>query len=440
MEILNFSKNLSNLRKERKITQENLANYLGVTKAAVSKWELNQSYPDITLLPIIASYFNISIDELLGYEPFMKDDEVKELYSKLIKEFSTEEFDIVYEKCIQYEKKYYTCYFLQFHLGLLYCNHAYLAFEEEKIMEVYIHATEVFKRIEENCKNANLAKEALSLKSYCNLIMGKCDDIIEDLKVVNQISMPTENILSKAYLTKGDKEKAIKILQISIFNNFMNSLQSMTDILYCYYDNNEKQDQYIQKIVKVIEILDLENEYPQVLLNIFASISMVYGTKGDKENCIIFLQKCVDLISNKKVFDLHENKNTMFDYLPEFLENMSIGNIVPRNESLIIDSFIESIKTHPAFAIIRDDIRYDNITYTLDIFSTYSGEKELLEIIENIGNHLIALRQNNSSIMYIQQKNCKILDDNKKGPVKKHAVIEYKFTCATGLEEEDANE
>ena len=77
MEILNFSKNLSNLRKERKITQENLANYLGVTKAAVSKWELNQSYPDITLLPIIASYFNISIDELLGYEPFMKDDEVK---------------------------------------------------------------------------------------------------------------------------------------------------------------------------------------------------------------------------------------------------------------------------------------------------------------------------------------------------------------------------
>ena len=101
MEILNFSKNLSNLRKERKITQENLANYLGVTKAAVSKWELNQSYPDITLLPIIASYFDISIDELLGYEPFMKDDEVKELYSKLIKEFSTEEFDIVYEKCIQ---------------------------------------------------------------------------------------------------------------------------------------------------------------------------------------------------------------------------------------------------------------------------------------------------------------------------------------------------
>ena len=42
MEILNFSKNLSNLRKERKITQESLANYLGVAKAAVSKSKLSR--------------------------------------------------------------------------------------------------------------------------------------------------------------------------------------------------------------------------------------------------------------------------------------------------------------------------------------------------------------------------------------------------------------
>ena len=48
------------------------------------------------------------------------------------------------------------------------------------------------------------------------------------------------------------------------------------------------------------------------------------------------------------------------------------------------------------------DIRYDTITFTLDIFSTYSGEKELLEIIENIGNHLIDLRLANDSIIFIK--------------------------------------
>ena len=229
------------------------------------------------------------------------------------------------------------------------------------MMAVYEHATEVFRRIELNCKNANLAKEALSLKSYCNLIMGKCDEIISDLKDINQVSMPIENILSKAYLIKGDKEKSSKILQISIFNNFINSLQSMTDIILCYDENNEKQERYIEKVVKIIDILDLKNEYPQVLLNTFVQISLIYGLKRDKENCIKFLQICVDLISKTKVFDLSENKNKLFDYLPEFIEDMRIGNIIPRDENLIVESFADLIKTHPAFEIIRYDIRYDNI-------------------------------------------------------------------------------
>lgn len=59
--------------------------------------------------------------------------------------------------------------------------------------------------------------------------------------------------------------------------------------------------------------------------------------------------------------NLSENKNKLFDYLPEFIEDMRIGNIIPRDENLIVESFADLIKTHPAFEIIRYDIRYDNI-------------------------------------------------------------------------------
>ena len=54
-------------RRERDLTQEELANILGVTKAAVSKWETAESYPDITMLPQIAQLFHITMDELFGY-------------------------------------------------------------------------------------------------------------------------------------------------------------------------------------------------------------------------------------------------------------------------------------------------------------------------------------------------------------------------------------
>ena len=54
------------LRKQNNITQEALAQQLGVTNQAVSKWESDQCCPDVTLLPKIADIFSISIDELFG--------------------------------------------------------------------------------------------------------------------------------------------------------------------------------------------------------------------------------------------------------------------------------------------------------------------------------------------------------------------------------------
>lgn len=61
-----FGKNLKELRRERNLTQENVADILGVSFQSVSKWERGESYPDITMLPVIASFFKVTVDELLG--------------------------------------------------------------------------------------------------------------------------------------------------------------------------------------------------------------------------------------------------------------------------------------------------------------------------------------------------------------------------------------
>ncbi len=66
---MNLGNNISERRKAKGMTQEELAVNLGVSPQAVSKWENNLSCPDISLLPSIAKIFGVSVDELLGVAP-----------------------------------------------------------------------------------------------------------------------------------------------------------------------------------------------------------------------------------------------------------------------------------------------------------------------------------------------------------------------------------
>jgi len=58
---------IKTLRKKDGRTQDDLAKALGITNQAVSRWEANKAYPDMEMIPAIANYFHVSIDELFGY-------------------------------------------------------------------------------------------------------------------------------------------------------------------------------------------------------------------------------------------------------------------------------------------------------------------------------------------------------------------------------------
>ena len=70
--------NIAALRRARGLTQEQLAAALGVSAPAVSKWERDSSYPDITLLCPLARALETSVDQLLQFHPTLSDQEIAE--------------------------------------------------------------------------------------------------------------------------------------------------------------------------------------------------------------------------------------------------------------------------------------------------------------------------------------------------------------------------
>ena len=59
----NFNERLKKLRKQKDLTQEQLAEYMGVSPQAVSRWETGATCPDISALPLLAALFNITVDQ-----------------------------------------------------------------------------------------------------------------------------------------------------------------------------------------------------------------------------------------------------------------------------------------------------------------------------------------------------------------------------------------
>lgn len=84
-------------RKEKNMTQEEMAKRLGVTAPAVNKWENGNSFPDITLLSPIARLLSISVDTLLSHQQELSDAEANRLVEEAYERLKTEPYDQVFQ-------------------------------------------------------------------------------------------------------------------------------------------------------------------------------------------------------------------------------------------------------------------------------------------------------------------------------------------------------
>lgn len=148
---ITFAENLKKLRRARDLTQDDLARFLGVTFQAVSKWERNEGYPDITMLPVIANYFEVTVDALLGNDIISKEERIEQYrkeYWKLNKHSTMDE-------AVDIAKKAYTEY--PFEWG---------------IIEIYILSlTRGFSRFPDE-------ETLIELRRLCDFVMEKCPDSV----------------------------------------------------------------------------------------------------------------------------------------------------------------------------------------------------------------------------------------------------------------------
>ncbi len=362
-------------RRQKGITQEELANHLGVSKPAVSKWESGQSYPDILLLPELAAYFNISVDELIGYEPQMTKEEIRKLYYRLAEAFTKEPFDKVLAECEEYLKKYFSCWELQHQLGLLLMNHVSLAKDAEKSSEIITKALEIFKRLEKSAEDVNLAKQSVLLQAVCYLSLQQPTQAIDILENQQGTFLQPEGILVKAYQMKGDTDKALEYLQGYVYMNLMSILGAAPDFFKLYAGNVEKTQLFYRIYSGLCELFDVEKLHPSIQMQLELAASFTFAAQGNKEMTLSSLEHSIELMCRIYKGKILLKGNDIFDVLERYFADIDIEAAAPRSSEAIWFDLKNLIVQNPVFDLIKEEERFQHIIRRLESESLFISQK-----------------------------------------------------------------
>ncbi|MDO5336338.1 MAG: helix-turn-helix transcriptional regulator [Eubacteriales bacterium] len=364
MNKLRIAENIIRLRHDRKITQEELADFIGVTKASVSKWESGRTMPDVLLLPQLAAFFDVTLDDLFGYEAQLSQEQIRRLYEDLCEGFVRLPFEEALEEARSYAHCYYSCYPFLLQLGVLYLNHAMLAQTQEEQKRILQEADSFCTHILDRCTDASICEDAASLKATLYLQLGRVKDaadLLEGLADPGRLSEQNDLLLIHAYYQGGEIERAKSYTQIRIYMHLLSMLSAQALLLSLYESELERCEEIIRRIKGIMELYHLEKLHPNLAAQLYYQTAIVYGRNGKKEEAVAELtgfERCVCFLLRDKQILLHGD--AYFDRLDEWIERLPLGDAPPRKRQFARQSALQAL-SHPAFADLQEAEEFQRI-------------------------------------------------------------------------------
>lgn len=285
---------IKRLRRERSITQEQLAEYLGISTGAVSQWECDRTAPDITQLPLLANIFDVSADELLEINGKKKDEIIRAFLDKYDKLSNKGELKSRFDLTIEMYRKYPNDYrVIEMYISELFNdpNYPNKPFGEE------IHKDELFKLCEnilENCTIQRIRYTAISILSVLYTNDGLIDKAKEMCDQFPESIFDTVSELYEQVYCRCDEKKYIEYVKKNLrytTEHLINKIRNFGS--FAVQDAEEKIGAY-KKALALIDLIYDDGDYGfdyYHIGHINCLIAKLYYTSNDTQNAILHLEK-----------------------------------------------------------------------------------------------------------------------------------------------------
>ncbi len=345
-----FGENIKKLRKEKELTQETLAEFLGVSFQAVSKWERGETYPDITMLPVIASFFNVTIDDLLGVDKAQKEHKIKEYHDlyerwklkdtpKILNIFknAVKEFPCEYSILVRY-------------MELLRCE---CDFSDEKATrEIF----SIYDNIQKNCTDDSI--RMWSKRNMCQHLsrLAGCTNNDDYFKQAVEILAEMPSIHNSKEFIAITITEDVEAYYAACKTAITESLYLLDNCFahYCYYDSNFTTE-YKIKVVKDINSLfhtfyqngDFGKNWMHLVYN-YGHLGHWHLELGKEEQALKYLKKAAEYaIQCDSIFSNTETIAKFYEQEKDYREM----NMCTRMKELMLKHYplTDEFKSKPEF-------------------------------------------------------------------------------------------
>ncbi|MCL2518256.1 MAG: helix-turn-helix domain-containing protein [Oscillospiraceae bacterium] len=330
-----FSEKFKQLRKDKDLTQEQIADIFHVSPQSVSRWETGANYPDVEILPHLAIFFKVTVDELLGTEAILGEEKAKEYIRDIRNLLNSGKVNESIELARKAVKEYPLNYDLQ---GLL--MHALITGNSDgKFKDEIISISE---RIINNNPN-NLGIKWELIRQYS--IGGMKEEAKKIVYTLPSEAYFTQDLTMK-YVLEGEEltnDLKLRIIRFTII---------LCDLIGMYANTADLdllQTIECMKAVQQIEnlALPIAGEKTDHINNAFNNIHIakLYCEASEIENALLYVEKAVqDSMYHLEIM-----------YTPDEHGNNSFPWSTPRNLPWILwkDHLMK-----PQFDIIRNDERF----------------------------------------------------------------------------------
>lgn len=338
-------------RKEKQLTQEEMAHCLGVTAPAVNKWENGVSLPDVSLLAPIARLLGISTDTLLSYKEELTDSEINQIVLYAVEKMKKDGYDSMFMWAEEKLHEYPECEKLILNMAQLLDSYRIIsAIEcskkyEDKIWQLYDRLLK--------SQDSDIVQSAASALFYSSISREDYDKAEMYLNKIPNRNFTVKRLWALLRQRQGKKEEAYRLYEEILMAGYNDITTAMYGIYAMALDENDiDKAAYISEKVTGAAVLFEMGKYMEVVPKLGIAVHL-----KDKEETLRILAEVIEYVKDMDAL----KKSRLYTHLN--FKEPDIQNVLHMLE--------KGFKADETMDFVRDDVRYAKMM------------KDLSEMMEN---------------------------------------------------------